>query len=140
TIPVTEATPQFKNFHIKNVVANGASKAIFFRGLPEMNIKDVYLENVTIQAKKGIEIIEASGIFLKNVNVITDDTNPVVTIQNASNVNINGLQYKKDAELLFNINGEKTKGVKVLGTDVSKAKKTSAFGEEVNKSVLEISK
>ncbi|WP_231491138.1 glycoside hydrolase family 28 protein [Pedobacter sp. Leaf170] len=140
TVPVTEATPQFKNFYIKNVVANGASKAIFFRGLPEMNIKDVHLENVTIQAKKGIEIIEASGIFLKNVNVITEDTNPVVTIQNASNVNINGLQYKKDAELLFNINGEKTKGVKVLATDVSKAKKTSAFGEEVNKSVLEISK
>jgi len=140
TVPVTEATPQFKNMYIKNVVANGAEKAIFFRGLPEMNIKDIHLENVTIQAKKGIEIIEATGISLKNVNVITADTNPVVYIQNASNVNINGLQYKSGAELLFNINGEKTKAVKVTGTDVSKAKKTSAFGEQVNKSVLEISK
>jgi len=140
TVPVTEATPQFKNMYIKNVVANGAEKAIFFRGLPEMNIKDIHLENITIQAKKGIEIIEASGIFLKNVNVITADTNPVVYIQNASNVNISGLQYKSGADLLFNINGEKTKGIKVNGTDVSKGKKTSAFGEEVNKSVLEISK
>ncbi|MDN3587764.1 glycoside hydrolase family 28 protein [Pedobacter aquatilis] len=140
TVPVTEATPQFKNMYIKNVVANGAEKAIFFRGLPEMNIKDIHLENVTIQSKKGIEIIEASGIFLKNVNVITDDTNPVVFVQNGSNININGLQYKNGSELLFNINGEKTKGVKVSGTDVSKAKKASAFGEEVNKSVLEISK
>lgn len=140
TVPVTEATPQFKNMYIKNVVANGAEKAIFFRGLPEMNIKDIFLENVTIQAKKGIEIIEASGISLKNVNVITADTNPIVYIQNASNVNISGLQYKNGAELLFNINGEKTKAVKITGTDVSKAKKTSAFGEEVNKSALEISK
>ncbi|WP_421945433.1 glycoside hydrolase family 28 protein [Pedobacter sp.] len=140
TVPVTEATPQFKNMYIKNVVANGAEKAIFFRGLPEMNIKDIYLENVTIQAKKGIEIIEATGISLKNVNVITADTNPIIYIQNASNVNISGLQYKNGAELLFNINGEKTKAVKVNGTDVSKAKKTSTFGEEVNKSVLEISK
>ncbi|WP_316738006.1 glycoside hydrolase family 28 protein [Pedobacter aquatilis] len=140
TVPVTEATPQFKNMYIKNVVANGAEKAIFFRGLPEMNIKDIHLENVTIQSKKGIEIIEASGIFLKNVNVITDDTNPIVFVQNGSNININGLQYKNGSELLFNINGEKTKGVKVSGTDVSKAKKASAFGEEVNKSVLEISK
>lgn len=140
TVPVTEATPQFKNMYIKNVVANGAEKAIFFRGLPEMNIKDIFLENVTIQAKKGIEIIEASGISLKNVNVITADTNPIVYIQNASNVNISGLQYKNGAELLFNIKGEKTKAVKITGTDVSKAKKTSAFGEEVNKSALEISK
>ncbi|RYD72557.1 MAG: glycoside hydrolase family 28 protein, partial [Sphingobacteriales bacterium] len=140
TVPVTEATPQFKNFYIKDVVANGAEKAIFFRGLPEMNIKDIHLENVTIKAKKGIEIIEASGIFLKNVNVITDDTNPIVHVQNGTNININGLQYKNGSELLFNITGEKTKGVKVTGTDVSKAKKTSTFGEEANKTALEISK
>jgi len=140
TVPVTEATPQFRNFYIKDVVANGAEKAIFFRGLPEMNIKDIYLENVTVQSKKGIEIIEASNIFLKNVKVITNDTNPVVHVQNGANININGLQYKKGAELLFDITGEKTKGVKITGTDVQKAKKTSAFGTEVNKSVLEISK
>ncbi|MNK79557.1 Exo-poly-alpha-D-galacturonosidase precursor [compost metagenome] len=140
TVPVTEATPQFKNFYIKDVVANGAEKAIFFRGLPEMNIKDIHLENVTIQSKKGIEIIEASNIFLKNVKVITKDTNPVVHVQNGSNININGLQYKNGAELLFDITGEKTKALKITGTDVSKAKKTSAFGTEVNQSVLEISK
>lgn len=140
TVPVTEATPQFKNFYIKDVVANGAEKAIFFRGLPEMNIKDIHLENITIQAKKGIEIIEASGVFLKNVNVITDDTNPIVHVQNGTNINIIGLQYKNGSELLFNITGEKTKGVKISGTDVSKAKKTSAFSDEANKTALEISK
>ncbi|QPH38246.1 glycoside hydrolase family 28 protein [Pedobacter endophyticus] len=140
TVPVTAATPQFKNFYIKNVVANGAEKAIFFRGLPEMNIKDIHLENVTIQSKKGIEIIEASGIFLKNVNVITNDTNPVVHVQNGTNININGLQYKNGAELLFDITGEKTKGVNVTGTDVSKAKKASAISQEVNKTALQISK
>lgn len=140
TVPVTEATPQFKNMHIKNVVANGAEKAIFFRGLPEMNIKDIHLENITIQSKKGIEIIEASGISLKNVNVITEDTNPILSVQNGTNISINGLNYKNGSELLFNISGEKTKGIKVSGTDVSKAKKTSVFSEEVNKTALEISK
>jgi len=140
TVPVTEATPQFKNMHIKNVVANGAEKAIFFRGLPEMNIKDIHLENITIQSKKGIEIIEASGISLKNVNVVTEDTNPILSVQNGTNISINGLKYKNGSELLFNISGEKTKGIKVSGTDVSKAKKTSVFSEEVNKTALEISK
>ncbi|MCZ4243325.1 glycoside hydrolase family 28 protein [Pedobacter punctiformis] len=139
-VPVTESTPQFRNFYIKNIVANGADKAIFFRGLPEMNIKDIHLENVTIQSKKGIEIIEGTGIFLKNVNVITEDTNPVVHVQNSSNINIDGLQFKKGSDLLFNITGERSKDIKVSGTDVSKAKNTSVMSNDVNKSTLSIKK
>lgn len=140
TVPVTEATPQFKNFYIKDVVANGAEKAIFFRGLPEMNIKDIHLENVTIKAKKGIEIIEATGIFLKNVNVITDNTSPVVMIQNGSDINISNLSYPMNSKVLFDISGEKSKGVKISGTDVSKAKTASVLSTEVDKKALEISK
>ena len=140
TVPVTEATPQFRNFYIKNVVANGAEKAIFFRGLPEMNIKDIHLENVTIKAKKGIEIIEAAGIFLKNINVITADTSPVVRIQNSSNINISNLKYPDNSKVLFDVSGEKTKAVKISGTDVSKAKIASLLGIEVDKKALEISK
>ncbi|TBO43207.1 glycoside hydrolase family 28 protein [Pedobacter kyonggii] len=140
TVPVTEATPQFRNFYIKDVVANGAEKAIFFRGLPEMNIKDIHLENVTIKAKKGIEIIEAAGIFLKNINVITEDTSPVVMIQNSSNINISNLKYPDNSKVLFDVSGEKTKGVKISGTDVSKAKMASLLGIEVDKKALEISK
>jgi polygalacturonase len=140
TVPVTEATPQFRNFYIKDVVANGAEKAIFFRGLPEMNIKDIHLENVTIKAKKGIEIIEAAGIFLKNVNVITEDTSPIVMIKNGSNININNLKYPDNSKILFDVTGEKTKGVKISGTDVSKAKMATLLGTEVDKKALEISK
>ena len=51
--PVSEATPQFKNIFIKNVVCYGAEKAIFIRGLPEMNIHDISMENITITSKKG---------------------------------------------------------------------------------------
>lgn len=140
TVPVTEATPQFRNFYIKDVVANGAEKAIFFRGLPEMNIKDIHLENVTIKAKKGIEIIEAAGIFLKNINVITEDTSPVVMIQNSSNINISNLKYPDNSKVLFDVSGEKTKAVKISGTDVSKAKMATLLGVEVDKKALEISK
>jgi DNA sulfur modification protein DndE len=36
TFPVTEATPQFRDFHISNVVCRGAARGIFIRGLPEI--------------------------------------------------------------------------------------------------------
>ena len=67
TLPVTEATPQFQNFYINNVVCNGAQKAIFIRGLPEMNVKNLVMENMVIHAKEGIDFTEASGVTLKNV-------------------------------------------------------------------------
>ena len=53
-LPVTEATPQFKNFYVNNIVCNGAEKAIFVRGLPEMNIKNIVLQDMILQGYEGI--------------------------------------------------------------------------------------
>ena len=63
--PVDETTPVFKNFQISNVYCNGAEKAIFVRGLPEMHVKDIVLENMVLQAKKGIDVQEAPVLHLK---------------------------------------------------------------------------
>jgi len=65
TLPVSDATPQFQNFHIKNVVCNGAEKGIFVRGLPEMNVKNIVMEDMVIQANKGLDMTEGSDITLK---------------------------------------------------------------------------
>jgi hypothetical protein len=46
-------------------IVTGAEKGIFVRGLPEMHVKDIVLENMVIQAKKGIDVQEASGITFK---------------------------------------------------------------------------
>ena len=122
TLPVTEATPQFQNFYIKNVVCNGAEKAIFVRGLPEMSIKNILLEDVVIQAKKGLDMTEGEGIVLKNVQLLTKDVNPVLNIHNSRNITLNNIRYAT-ADVLLNVTGEKSKGITVNGTDVRKAKK-----------------
>src|SRR5215212_4679620 len=66
-LPVTEATPQFKNFYVSNVYCDGAEKAVFIRGLPEMNIKNIVFNTMILQAKHGIEMSEAAGITFNNV-------------------------------------------------------------------------
>src|SRR6266571_2149232 len=99
-LAVTEATPQFRNIYAKNIVCNGAAKAIFVRGLPEMHVKDVVLENIVLQANKGIDMQEASRITIKNVKLISDDTNPVVDVINSDNIRFDSLTYKEDSELL----------------------------------------
>ena len=68
-VPVTEETPIFRNIDIKNIVCNGAGRAMEFNGLPEMPIKGINLENVTIQAKKDAVFTNCEDIKQENVNI-----------------------------------------------------------------------
>jgi polygalacturonase len=67
--PVTEATPQFRDIHIENVVCRGAQKAIVLQGLPEMPIQNITLKNVSITAQNGVFVTDAEGIKFENVQV-----------------------------------------------------------------------
>ena len=126
TLAVDEGTPQFKNFFISNIVCNGATKAIFFRGLPEMNIKNVVMKNLIIQSNKGLDMTEATNITLNNVQLITKDVNPVMNIHNSQNITLSKIGYSS-ADLLLNVSGEKSSGIVVEATDAGKAKKTVEF-------------
>jgi polygalacturonase len=138
TLPVTEETPRFQKFHIKNVVCQRAQKAIFVRGLPEMNVKDIVLEDMVLQAKEGLDFTEASNIKLKNIQLLIDNTDPVASIHNSENISLDQLAYPADATLLFNITGEKSRNILVTKTDASKAKSKVEFSYGANNSALQL--
>ncbi|HEX3165189.1 MAG TPA: glycoside hydrolase family 28 protein [Chitinophagaceae bacterium] len=119
---VDETTPQFRNFHISNVYCNGAEKGIFLRGLPEMHVKDIVLENMVLQAKNGIDVQEASGITFKNIKIISAETNPVIDIVQSDKLVFDNITYKDGAELLFRVSGERSGGISIKNTDTAKAK------------------
>mgnify|MGYP005982527641 FL=1 len=136
TLPVTEETPQFKNFYIKNIVAKGASKGIFFRGLPEMHIQNIWIENATLEAKKGIEIIEASQINLKNIVLKTQESSPLIAIDNSNTVNLDNIQALNAPELYIQIAGEKSSDIRLSKSNTKTAKVVSQFiGPITNKSL-----
>jgi polygalacturonase len=122
-----ETTPVFKNFYITNVICNGAEKGIFIRGLPEMHIKDIVLENMVLQAKKGFDIQEATGITFRNIKMISEETNPVVDVIQSDKLVFDNITYKDGAELLFRINGERSNNIQIKNTDVSRAKEKIAY-------------
>lgn len=125
--PVDETTPVFRNFHISNVYCNGAEKAIFVRGLPEMHVKDIVLENMVLQADKGIDVQEATGITFKNIKVISHETNPVIDVVHSDKLVFDNITYKDDAKLLFRINGERSSNITIKNTDASKAKEKITY-------------
>ncbi|MVN90088.1 glycoside hydrolase family 28 protein [Mucilaginibacter aquatilis] len=125
--PVTEATPVFKDFWVSNVSCNGADRALMIRGLPEMAIKNINLENVSIKANKGIDIIEGKDITLKNFYVEAKASAPLINVINSNNVKFSNLRYGAGTEQVFGINGKKTSNIEVTASDLSKAKQKVAF-------------
>ncbi|HEX6847004.1 MAG TPA: glycoside hydrolase family 28 protein, partial [Chitinophagaceae bacterium] len=125
--PVDETTPQFRNFHISNVYCNGAEKGIFIRGLPEMHVKDIVLENMVLQAKRGIDIQEATGITFKNIRIISEETDPVIDIVQSDKLLFDNINYKDGTQLLFRISGERSNSINIKNTDASKAREKVVY-------------
>ena len=126
---VNEGTPIFRNMKFENIVCNGAKKGVFVRGLPEMPIKNIVMENLVLQADKGVELVDASGIDFKNVQLITKETKPVILVDNSSNLTFDAIQYDAQANVLFSINGERTQDIQVKNTDVAKARTKAEFSK-----------
>ena len=130
--PLNEGTPQFKNIKISNVVCKGAETAIFVRGLPEMNINNISIEDVSMQAKKGIVCIEGEKITVKNATLITDE-NVVVSVQDSKSLVLDNIKYKTGS-IFANITGERSKSISVLNTD---AKAEIQLGKNVSKDIIQ---
>lgn len=69
--PVDETTPIFRNIDIRNVLCNGAGRAMEFNGLPEMPIDGITLSDITILARRDAEFHNCKNVKRNNVNVVT---------------------------------------------------------------------
>ncbi|MEZ0484360.1 glycoside hydrolase family 28 protein [Fibrella aquatica] len=120
--PLSEGTPQFQKFEIRNVTCKGAETAIMIRGLPEMSVKDILIENAVLQSRKGLVCIEAERIHLKNVALMTP-AKTVIQIQNSRSLTFDNIRYNDGVDLLMYVSGDRSKDIKLLNTSKSGAKK-----------------
>jgi DNA sulfur modification protein DndE len=134
--PLNEGTPQFKGFYIRNVVCKGAETGILVRGLPEMSIKDISLENITLESKKGMLCQEADNIRLKNVTLLSTETKPVLEVQNSKNISFDNLHYASGADLLLRVTGDRSQGIRLTNTNTKLAKKDVELGQKVGKKTV----
>jgi polygalacturonase len=120
--PVNETTPIFRNFNISNVYCNGAEKAVFMRGLPEMHVKDITFSDMVLQAHQGMDIQETSGVTFKNIKLITDESEPMIDITQSDKVMFDNISFKGGAYQLIRVNGDRSSEVVIKNTDTSKVK------------------
>jgi polygalacturonase len=84
-----ETTPQFRNIFIRNITCNGADRAMYFNGLPEMNVQNVTVDNVVITSKRGAEISQSTDVKLTNIKIVAAQGDPLV-VRSSKNVTLDG--------------------------------------------------
>lgn len=94
TLPVTEATPVFRNFYMNNIVCSEAKKAVFIRGLPEMPVRNIHLDNLFIKANEGIQCLEAEDIHFSKVYLLTSSGQKPVQTRNTKNITFDSCRYR----------------------------------------------
>ncbi|MBR2647542.1 MAG: glycoside hydrolase family 28 protein [Sediminibacterium sp.] len=114
--PVTVATPVFRNMQFDNIYCNGAAKAVFVRGIPEMPVQNIAFNNLLIQAEEGIDIQEAKNIKFTNTAIYTKKQDPLIYILNANGCSFNKLQFSNNTRQLFLLHGSKTSGISINNT------------------------
>ena len=103
--PVTKETPSFRNIYVTNIVSRNARRAMFFNGLPEMNISNINVENAIISSQYGAVICESDGIKFRNVHIM-QQTGAALTLQNVKNFDLKDFTYSENRSEVVKIIGK----------------------------------
>lgn len=109
---VDQTTPAFRNIYVKNLISRNARRAMFFNGLPEMNIVNINVENVTISADMGAEIVESKDISFKNVKIFPKKGAALI-LKNVQNFKAVNFSYPDNLTEVVNISGKNTNNIQL---------------------------
>ena len=98
-VPADETTPQFRDIFIKDIVCSGAARAMYFNGIPEMNVENIVVEDCEIISDKGADLRYSDGVVLKNIN-ITQSEGVGYSFINCKNVKVDDCTDASKSETL----------------------------------------
>ncbi len=137
-MPVTEETPSFRNIFMKNIRVVDSHKAAFFMGLPEMNVKNIRLENSVFEAEEGITVIDTDGLELINVKVITTGDDAALTLYNTKNVNVKDFSFVENGKTPVRVLGKLSKNVRFEEDDFTSAAQQIQQDKSLSKKAVTI--
>ncbi len=107
---VSEKTPVFRNIFVKNLVSRNARRAMFFNGLPEMNIKNIIVEKTSISARYGAELSESDGVEFRDVKIYPAEGSPLI-LNNVRNMMLRDAVNSDNSKAIVEISGSSTKDI-----------------------------
>jgi polygalacturonase len=94
---VSERTPAFRDFTIRNVVCHGARGALEIRGLPEMPVERILLENCKLKAQRGAMLDDVKDVTLSGVHFEVEQ-GPAIHCHNVTGLKMDRVDSKGPAE------------------------------------------
>jgi polygalacturonase len=85
--PVSERTPIFRDITIKDVTCYSGKRAMSIRGLSELPMNNITIENVKLTCDNGASIADARDFTLRNVQ-ISSGSSPALDTYNATNLTL----------------------------------------------------
>jgi DNA sulfur modification protein DndE len=113
-IPVNEETPSFRDIFIKDIWATRVETAIMVRGLPEMPVKNIRIENFNCDSESGINCLYGENIFFDNLQ-LNVKRNFAIEIIRSANIVFNDLNAGGYKEKLAVVKGSQSKQISFKG-------------------------
>jgi len=132
-----EKAPLFRNFHFKNITADGAPVAIRLTGLEDSPIQEITFEDITIASTRGVLAENVQGLRFERVG-ITPAQGPAFALTNARDVVIRGGQAPAGATTFLSVEGAGSQGIVVEGTDLSQLKQAVKTGAGVSPGAVQV--
>jgi len=134
-VPVNDLTPRFQDFDLRNIVCDGASRAVLIDGLPEMPVKNITMTNLSIAARSSCLLQDAEGIVMDSVR-LSFNKGAAFDIHNCSNVSIRHVTVPPNTTLYLKVVGERSRAIRALRVDAQQAKQGVEIGPDVVKDAV----
>lgn len=132
---ISQSTPTIRNIHFENInILSGDGYAIEILGLPERFIENIWIENVSAKASRGINISDARGVYLKNSQVNAAFA-PVLSIMDGNDIIADSVKFSGEGNKLIEVSGANSKNIKFRKSNVTT--ESIKYGPDVlNQTVL----
>jgi polygalacturonase len=113
--PVTKATPVIRNIHYSNITCKFAKgRAVEILGLPESPVESVSIDNITMNAARGIACTDARDITLNQVSVIADRS-PTVDLTDCQRVTLGSVSVTPCGDPFLQVSGARSAEITLRG-------------------------
>jgi polygalacturonase len=129
-MPVNEGTPQFRDIVLSRILCRGAKRAVILEGLPEMAIRGIVLDNVSMTASTGLTTIDAEAITLRRVDIVAAN-GPTMALRDSKNVTVEGGAAASGTGVYLRVDGASSAGIRMTGVDLKNAKTPVDLGPDV---------
>jgi Endopolygalacturonase len=116
--PVSEETPAFRNILIRDVVSLDSERAALIRGLPEMPVENIRLENVRMSARSGVYIADAANVSFSDVQIRVEN-GPALAIRDSAKIETHSVSLKNQEGALALVRGGRSSAIDLRGVDAA---------------------